>query len=122
MSVVALLIALVAVWIAPLLRFANVVAALAVASAVIALLLPAYSKARPRYERPPAKEPRVQETREGKVVRVRSLEGPANIRVDIDGEALTVNGVKPAPPTRRRPRKPETVFAYGVEELVVELK
>src|SRR5687767_11651174 len=77
MSVIALLIALVPVWIAPLFRFASVVAALAVASAVIALLLPAYSKARPHYERPPAKEPRVQEARDGKVIRVRSLEGPA---------------------------------------------
>ena len=122
MSVIALIIALVAVWIAPLFRFGTAVAALAVVSAVIALTLPPYSKDRPRYERPPAKEPRVQETRDGKVIRVRSLEGPANIRVAIDGEVATVNGIKPAPPTRRRPRKPEAVFAYGVEELVVVLK
>lgn len=122
MSVVALLIALVAIWIAPLFRYATVVAALAVACAVVALALPAYTKARPRYERPQAKEPRVQQTRDGKVIRVRSLEGPANLRVAIDGEVSKVNGVAPAAPTRRRPRKPETVYALNVEELVIELK
>lgn len=122
MSVIAVLIALVAVWIAPLFRFATVVAGLAIASAVFALALPTYSKERPRYERPTPKEPRVQQSRDGKVIRVRSLEGPANLRVAIDGEVARVNGVTPAPPTRRRPRKPEWVHALNVEELVVELK
>ena len=122
MSVIALVIALVAVWIAPLFRFATVVASLAVVSALVALALPAYSTARPRYERPKPTEPRVEQTRDGKAIRVRSLEGPANLRVSIDGEVATVNGVAPAAPTRRRPRKPEFVYAYGVEELVVILK
>ncbi len=122
MSVVAVLIAFVAVWIAPLFRFASVVAALAVVSAVIALALPTYTKERPRYERPTPKEPRVQQTRNGKVIRVRSLEGPANLRVTIAGEVAKVNGVTPAAPTRRRPRKPEWVYALNVEELVIELK
>ena len=122
MSVVALIIAFVAVWIAPLLRFARVAATLAIVSAVVAMVLPNYSQERPRYERPPVKEPRVQQTRTGNVIRVRSLEGPGNIRVAIDGEVATVNGVAPAPPTRRRPRKPEAVYAINVEELVIELK
>lgn len=122
MAVIAVMISLVAVWIAPLFRGAVIVLALAIVSTVVALALPAYSSARPRFERPDQEEPRVQITRSGNVIRVRSLEGPRDLRVKVDRPVLRVNGVAPAPPTRRRPRPAEWVHAIGVEELVVELK
>ena len=119
MAVIAVLIALVAVWIAPLFRGAVVVLALALVSAVIALALPAYTDEKPRYERPPYKEPRVERTQNGNEIRVRSLEGPADLRVQVSKRVVSVNGEPPAAPTRRKPRAVRWVTALNVEELVV---
>ena len=119
MSVIAVLIALAAVWIAPLFRYAVVVLALAIVSAVIALALPAYTTERPRFQRPDYKAPRTQISRNGNVIRVRSLEGPRDLRVEVTKRVLTVNGKPPAAPTRRNPRAVKWVYALNVEELVV---
>lgn len=122
MSVIAVLIALVAVWIAPLFRGTAVVASLAVVSAIVALALPTYSAARPKIDWPEYQRPKMQVTRDGNVIRVRSLEGPRNLRIPVDREVVTVNGIRPALPTRRRPRKVEFVYVMNVEEAVIELK
>lgn len=125
MAVIAVLLALVAVWVAPFAKsggWAAAVQSFAVVGAIVALALPTYSKARPRYERPEPNEPRVQTTRSGNVIRVRSLEGPADLRVEVDRPVVSVNGTPPAAPTRRRPRAARWVNAIAVEELVVELK
>jgi hypothetical protein len=119
MPVIAVLIALVAVWIAPLFRGAVAVTALALVCAVIALALPAYTTEKPRYERPAYKEPRVERTRSGNVIRVRSLEGPRDLRVEVSKRVVSVNGEPPAAPTRRKPRAVRWVVALNVEELVV---
>jgi hypothetical protein len=119
MPVIAVLIALVGVWIAPPLRGGWIVLSLALVSALVALALPTYSKARPKYDWPAPEEPRVQITRAGKVIRVRSLEGPARISVEVDRPVVSVNGEPPAAPTRRRPRAVKWVTALNVEELVV---
>jgi Peptidase family M28 len=122
MATIAVLITLVAIWIAPLFRGAVVVLALAIVSAALAVTLPAYSKARPKPDWPDAKEARVQLTRNGNVIRARSLEGPGRIRVEVDRPVVSVNGIPPAPPTRRRPRPVESILALNVEELVVVTK
>jgi len=122
MSVIAVLIALVAVWIAPLVRGAVAVLAAAVVCALIAMALPPYTTAKPRFERPAHVEPKVQMTRSGNVIRVKSLEGPRDLRVAVDRPVVSVNGEPPAAPTRRKPRAVRWVYAMNVEELVVVTK
>jgi hypothetical protein len=121
MSIVAVLIALVAIWIAPLVRGAAVVLGLAIVSAIVALALPTYSNARPNFRWPEYTPPKIQSTRDRNVIHVRSLEGPRDLRIEVNGPVLTVNGVRPAPPTRRRPRKVERVFVLNAEDVTIVL-
>ena len=121
MYFIAVLIALVAIWIAPLIRGAATVFALAIVAAIAALILPAYSDARPKFDWPEYKPPKMQITRSGDVIRVRSLEGPKDLRIEVDRPVVSINDVRPAPPTRRRPRSVERVFVLNAEDVTIVL-
>ena len=94
---------------------------LAIVSAIVALALPAYLGARPNFQGWEYKPPKMQSTRERNVIHVRSLEGPKDLRVEVDGPVLTVNGVRPVPPARRRPRRVERVFVLNAADVTIVL-
>lgn len=121
MPVIALLLSLVGIWIAPLVRGGLVVLVLAFVSAIVAAFLPPFSDARPKFTRPEYKPPRMQITRDGNLLRVKSLEGPRDLRIDVDRPVVAINGVRPAPPTRRRPNRVERVWVMNAEEATIEL-